>query len=79
MTLVCPPIWFSVPVLIVVLATSPTSTTEGKLRSSEGVERKYGFNMSLLGMVANGVGGTLVFVVVIILSQTLSGEAAQSS
>jgi hypothetical protein len=44
-----------------------------------GIKRKYGFNMSLLGMVANGVGGIVVFVIVIILTQTLSGTAAQSS
>lgn len=42
-------------------------------------KRKYGFNMSLLGMVANGLGGIIVFVVVIILTQALSGPAAQSS
>ena len=42
-------------------------------------KRKYGFNMSLLGMVMNGLGGVVVFVVVIILTQSLSGEAAQSS
>jgi hypothetical protein len=42
-------------------------------------KRKYGFNMSLLGMVMNGLGGIVVYVVVIVLTQTLSGEAAQSS
>jgi hypothetical protein len=35
--------------------------------------------MSLLGMVMNGLGGIVVYVVVIVLTQTLSGEAAQSS
>ncbi|ETN36788.1 uncharacterized protein HMPREF1541_09066 [Cyphellophora europaea CBS 101466] len=35
--------------------------------------------MSVFGMVANGVGGIVVYVVVIVLSVTLSGTAAQSS
>jgi hypothetical protein len=49
------------------------------LPGSSNRKRRYGFGMSLLGMVMNGLGGIIVYVVVIILTQTLSGEAAQSS
>ena len=42
-------------------------------------KRRYAFNMSIFGSVAVSVGGILAYVITIILSQTLSGTAAQSS
>lgn len=56
-----------------------TATVSTSMPANSDKKRKYGFNMSLLGMVMNGLGGIIVYVVVIILTQTLSGEAAQSS
>lgn len=56
-----------------------TATVSTSMPGSSNKRRKYGFNMSLLGMVMNGLGGIIVYVIVIILTQTLSGEAAQSS
>jgi hypothetical protein len=41
--------------------------------------RNYGFRISALGSVANYVGSILMLVIVIILSQTLSGSSAQTA
>ena len=56
-----------------------TAAVSTSVSENSNKRRKYGFNMSLLGMIMNGLGGIIVFVVVIVLTQTLSGEAAQSS
>lgn len=56
-----------------------TAAVSTSMPDTSNKKRKYGFNMSLLGMVMNGLGGIIVYVVVIVLTQTLSGEAAQSS
>lgn len=42
-------------------------------------KRSYGFIMSSLGAVANYVGSVLILVIAIILSETLSGTAAQTA
>ncbi|KAG9235081.1 autophagy-related protein 22-like protein [Amylocarpus encephaloides] len=41
--------------------------------------RKYGLKMSILGGIGTTVGGILALVLVIILSQTLSGESGQTA
>lgn len=46
---------------------------------SSRARRHYGFNMSTWISVAVGAGAVLMLVIVIILSETLSGTAAQSS
>jgi len=41
--------------------------------------RRYGFNMTIFGTIAAQVGGVVLLVIVIILSETLNGTAAASA
>lgn len=42
-------------------------------------KRSYGFNMSVWANIATQLGGAIMLVIVIILSETLSGTAATSA
>lgn len=67
------------PCLHVIEGIRPADVTPLSSDTATSARRRYAFNMSIFGSVAVSIGGILAYVVTIILSQTLSGTAAQSS
>ena len=43
------------------------------------MQRSYGFRMSILGQISTQAGSVVLLVVVVILSETLTGAAANSA